>query len=343
LVLERPQVGSLTDERRAMDVIEGWEEMAVRAAKILEDRLILIVAEEFANDVHRQHLTVGEDRSRSALTEPTPRQQRRNGFINQAVRRDHEVIQVHGAPPCDSGSAPLMGVPGSWFRKPAHHVNYLIRAMRRATSGRGRGFRQLAVGASISCCSGTPMSCGDVTFSIARNVPRPEWNRNAGRHWRARGKTCTMIAVCIQGSYWSKFMGVDHRPIGYWVKRLDRAIEDCFERDLIEFGMGRRHWQVLDALREDVRTEGEVERMLAPFWTEHAITWLEVLADLTERDLITNESGVVELTPAGLAVHQQLCRQVAASRQRLSEGISGDDYETATRVLERMTSNAEPA
>jgi len=138
-------------------------------------------------------------------------------------------------------------------------------------------------------------------------------------------------------------MGVDHRPIGYWVKRLDRALEECFERDLIEVGMGRRHWQVLDALREDVRTEGEVERMLAPFWTEDAITWLEVLADLTDRALVTNESGVIELTPAGLALHQQLCLQVSASRQRLSEGISGEEYETATRVLERMTANAERA
>lgn len=138
-------------------------------------------------------------------------------------------------------------------------------------------------------------------------------------------------------------MSVDQRPIGYWVKRLDRALEECFERDLIEVGMGRRHWQVLDALREDVRTEGEIERMLAPFWTEHAITWLELLSDLTARELINNVSGVIELTPAGLALHQQLSRQVAASRQRVSEGISGEDYETATRVLERMTENAERA
>lgn len=50
----------------------------------------------------------------------------RNDRSGQAGRRDHEIIQVHGAPPSDSGSAPLMGVPGTWPRKPTHHVYQLF-------------------------------------------------------------------------------------------------------------------------------------------------------------------------------------------------------------------------
>lgn len=136
-------------------------------------------------------------------------------------------------------------------------------------------------------------------------------------------------------------MLVDHRPIGYWLKRLDRAIEQCFARDLLELGMGRRQWQVLNALREDVRTEGEVERMLAPFWSEDSITWPELLADLQARDLVHVRNGIIELKPAGVVLHQQLSSKVAATRQRLTVGIAGEEYETAVRVLEQMTANAE--
>ncbi len=136
-------------------------------------------------------------------------------------------------------------------------------------------------------------------------------------------------------------MLVDHRPIGYWLKRLDRAIEECFERDLRELGMGRRQWQVLNALREDVRTEGEVERMLAPFWTEDSIRFQDLLADLVARDLVQVQEGIVELKPAGVVLHQSLSSRVAATRQRLTAGISSEDYATAVRVLERMTANAE--
>lgn len=46
LVLERPQVGGLTDKGRAMNVRKRREEMAVISLKILKDRLILFVATE---------------------------------------------------------------------------------------------------------------------------------------------------------------------------------------------------------------------------------------------------------------------------------------------------------
>jgi hypothetical protein len=38
------------------------------------------------------------------------------------------------------------------------------------------------------------------------------------------------------------------RPIGYWLKRLDRAIEDGFDRDLASWSLTRRHWQILNTL-----------------------------------------------------------------------------------------------
>jgi len=133
------------------------------------------------------------------------------------------------------------------------------------------------------------------------------------------------------------------RPIGYWVKRLDRAIEARFERTLAGHALNRRHWQVLNALREDVRTEGEVERMLEPFWTEDAITWAQVKADLLSRGLISFQDGVIELTPAGVALHGELGKQVSDTRTVLMRGISNDEYLATIRLLERMAENVEGA
>lgn len=131
------------------------------------------------------------------------------------------------------------------------------------------------------------------------------------------------------------------RPIGYWVKRLDRAIEARFERTLSAQGLSRRHWQVLNALREDVRTEGELERMLEPFWTEDAITWTQVKSDLLSRGLISMQDGVIELTPAGVALHGELGKKVSDTRTVLMQGVSNEEYLATVRVLERMAENVE--
>lgn len=132
------------------------------------------------------------------------------------------------------------------------------------------------------------------------------------------------------------------RPIGYWVKRLDRALEARFERTLAGQGLTRRHWQVLNALREDVRTEGEVERMLEPFWTEDAITWSQVKADLLSRGLIAIPDGVmIELTAAGAAMHGELGKQVSDTRTVLMQGVSNEEYLATVRLLERMAENVE--
>jgi hypothetical protein len=44
----------------------------------------------------------------------------------------------------------------------------------------------------------------------------------------------------------------NRRPIGYWLKHLDRLIEDTFERTLSMEGLTRRHWQVLNTLERTI-------------------------------------------------------------------------------------------
>lgn len=57
----------------------------------------------------------------------------------------------------------------------------------------------------------------------------------------------------------------ERRPIGYWLKHLDRLIEGNFERTLASDGLTRRHWQVLNTLSTGSRTEAEIVDALAPF------------------------------------------------------------------------------
>lgn len=78
-------------------------------------------------------------------------------------------------------------------------------------------------------------------------------------------------------------MNAPPRPIGYWLKRLDRTIEDRFDRDLTRWSLTRRHWQILNTLSAGPALESTVAEALAPFWVDGAITQQEVLDDLLRR------------------------------------------------------------
>src|SRR4029450_9529752 len=62
-----------------------------------------------------------------------------------------------------------------------------------------------------------------------------------------------------------RIMEQDRRPIGYWLKHLDRPIEETFERPLSSTGLTRRHWQVLNTLNSGRTTNVELAVALRPF------------------------------------------------------------------------------
>ncbi|MFD3683749.1 MarR family winged helix-turn-helix transcriptional regulator [Nocardiopsis sp. NPDC058631] len=129
-------------------------------------------------------------------------------------------------------------------------------------------------------------------------------------------------------------------PIGYWLKHLDRLIENDFDRALASESVGRRHWQVLNSLHNEPGTIADLDRRLTPFLDENEDTVAPVVERLRELGWV---EGLVALalTPRGEAEHEKLFARVGEARARLTRGIADEEYRAAVDVLERMSANLE--
>jgi hypothetical protein len=92
-------------------------------------------------------------------------------------------------------------------------------------------------------------------------------------------------------------MEQDRRPIGYWLKHLDRLIEETFERTLSSAGLTRRHWQVLNTLNSGRTTTVELAVALRPFVIDDGAPIQIVIDDLVTRGWVRRlDTGDLELT-----------------------------------------------
>ncbi|WP_238016273.1 hypothetical protein KZZ52_53495 [Dactylosporangium sp. AC04546] len=105
------------------------------------------------------------------------------------------------------------------------------------------------------------------------------------------------------------------KPIGYWLKELDRRFEEAFAVE----GVTRREWQVLNGLGPD-----------GPFATGDAV------AALAARGWTTPDGA---LTSAGAAALDRIRHTVEGIRARSMRGIPEADYATTVRTLEAMAAN----
>jgi hypothetical protein len=132
-------------------------------------------------------------------------------------------------------------------------------------------------------------------------------------------------------------------PIGYWLKRLDGAIDAALAATLAAEGLARRHWQTMNFLHDGPSDRPAMAEALRPFWGQGAITLDEVLSDLERRALVVNDDGRYALTAAGSATRATIADKVDATRRRLVEGVAREEYLATIQVLQRMTANLEGA
>ncbi|MFB8760826.1 MarR family winged helix-turn-helix transcriptional regulator [Nocardiopsis alba] len=129
-------------------------------------------------------------------------------------------------------------------------------------------------------------------------------------------------------------------PIGYWLKHLDRLLENDLDRTLAEESLGRRQWQVLNSLRNEPGTVSELNRRLSPFLDEDESTVAPEVEALRGRGWVSGRDSL-ETTPEGGRIHDALLERVSEARERLTEGISDEEYRITVDVLERMSANLE--
>lgn len=120
-------------------------------------------------------------------------------------------------------------------------------------------------------------------------------------------------------------MKPEDKPIGYWLRELDRCIEDAFAAALAARGLHRRHWQVLNGLGPD-----------DPFWGPGERPHREVLADLAARGWVAPDGT---LTAGGQQARAAIAADVAAVRERAGRGVPAEDYLTTVRTLAAMAGN----
>jgi DNA-binding MarR family transcriptional regulator len=132
------------------------------------------------------------------------------------------------------------------------------------------------------------------------------------------------------------------RPIGYWLKKLDRLIDEQFEQQLAEAGLSRRQWQVLSLLEEGPRSVPELQSELEPFLQEVPDDLTSALSGLATRGWADSQESIVKLTETGQAQFELIKAKGAELRQALMTGISPEEYQTTIDSLAKMAANLEP-
>ncbi len=127
----------------------------------------------------------------------------------------------------------------------------------------------------------------------------------------------------------------DRRPIGFWLKLVDRLIDERLGKSLGE--LTRRHWQVLNVVQQGAVDQAGIDARVRPFLDRESTTAREV-ADLRERGWIAGDN-TVGLTDAGTTEFQRLLEAVSADRSTMMAGVASDEYAATVSTLERMARN----
>jgi DNA-binding MarR family transcriptional regulator len=131
------------------------------------------------------------------------------------------------------------------------------------------------------------------------------------------------------------------RPIGYWLKKLDRLIDKDFELQLSNAGLARRQWQLLNLLESNPRSIPDLEAELEPFLQDAEGDLSDPLSGLVTRGWAESKDNIVNLTKTGQAHFEIVKAKVAELRRALMTGISPEEYQATIDVLSRMAANLE--
>lgn len=118
------------------------------------------------------------------------------------------------------------------------------------------------------------------------------------------------------------------RPLGYWLRAVDRLLAREFETAFEKDGASRRDWRLLNMLADDSG---------APEWRAR----LErhggkKLRTLVERGWVTHNDGAWTLTDEGRAASARLADAAGDIRARVAAAVSPEDFATTLASLEAI-------
>jgi DNA-binding PadR family transcriptional regulator len=126
----------------------------------------------------------------------------------------------------------------------------------------------------------------------------------------------------------------DRRPIGYWLKLVDRLIDERLDATLRP--LTRRHWQILNVVHQGPADQTAIDERLRPFLV-NGTTAPEV--DDLRRDGWITDTTPYELSESGVERFQRLLMAVSSDRARSMQGISQDQYAATIATLEQIARN----
>ena len=135
------------------------------------------------------------------------------------------------------------------------------------------------------------------------------------------------------------------RPIGYWLKLVDRLIDEQFASTLEDHGVTRRQWQLLNVLARENATVEQLDAAVAPFLSasttegDEPESSAEHLSELIDSAWVDATPTGYELTERGRLAFDKLQEVVAVQRTLIAEGVAPEEYEQTVSVLERVARN----
>lgn len=132
----------------------------------------------------------------------------------------------------------------------------------------------------------------------------------------------------------------DQRPIGFWLKLVDRLIDERFASTLEEHGVTRRQWQLLNVLSRGQSTGAQLDAVLAPFLSAmDGETVEEQLAELVDSGWVALSPSGYSLADPGRTALAALASTVDKTRALTADGVSEPHYAQTLETLERMARN----
>ena len=127
----------------------------------------------------------------------------------------------------------------------------------------------------------------------------------------------------------------ERRPIGFWLKLVDRLLEDRLSTALGD--LTRRHWQVLNVVEQAPARPADIDERVRPFLGAGGTAEREI-ADLVASGWVEG-TDFLTLTDVGRKAFKDLLDKVSADRARAMEGVPPEDYSTTVATLEPVARN----